>query len=59
MPEASRLMRLYLLLDEERLDWEARDDAGPWPAKCADMQDSIWLHLTDAEHEALNARGQL
>ena len=57
MPEASRLMHLYLLLDEERLEWDAREDAGSWPRQCESMQDTIRLFLSDAEIAELNARG--
>jgi hypothetical protein len=52
-------MRIYLLLDEERREWDARSDAGPWPNMIADWQDAIWLHLSDEERAQLNARGQL
>jgi hypothetical protein len=49
-------MRIYLLLEEERLEWNERDDAGPWPNMIADWQDSVWFHLSDDERATLDRR---
>jgi len=44
-------------LDEERREWDERDDNDPWPRQIASWQDSIWLHLSDAERDELNGKG--
>jgi hypothetical protein len=45
--EPSRLMRIYLLLEEERSECAERDDAGPWPDMIADWQDAVWIRLSE------------